>query len=526
MGIARTKKKMIRLSKSVFRLVAWLSLLGIAGALYGSGRLMNGTSQAASQGSRDLTQQPGSTMGLWTPPATLCASDQACLVGGNAVVLGTGNVLLYYYPPPAGTNSNALLLNPVTGSITDVTIPFARDIFCSGVSIMPNGQVLVTGGFLENTSIGDAGTSYTTIFQPLTSTWISGPNMNYSRWYPSTVELANGTMLELSGIDSTGRIKQDVMESYNYQTSTWTVLPSSANMPASTLHGTAYPRMVQLPSGNVLLAAPDATSYMFDPSTNTWTYVATNNYGSRFFAPHVLLPGLETVLVAGGTSSEGPPGGPATNTAEVIDFSASVPAWSYTAPMTYARLNSNLVLLADGTVLAVGGGGGSGSYLSPVLTPELYNPQTGQWTLMAPQNVQRTYHSTAVLLPDGRVLSTGSNDRGSMQETYEIFSPPYLFKGARPAITSVSTTLAYGANLTITTPDAASITRVALIRPGATTHAYDNDQRYVDLTFTIGSGQITATAPASGNYAPPGYYMLVIVNSNGVPSPARFLNLE
>ncbi len=161
-----------------------------------------------------------------------------------------------------------------------------------------------------------------------------------------------------------------------------------------------------------------------------------------------------------------------------------------------------------------------------MLTPELFNPNTGEWTVMAPQIVPRTYHSTAALLADGRVISAGTNDRGSMQQTYEIFSPPYLFKGARPTITAVPSTLSYGANFTITTPDAASITRVALLRPGASTHADDFDQRYVDLTFTLGTGQITATAPASGNYAPPGYYMLVIVNSNGVPSVMRFLDLD
>jgi len=515
---------MMRPSKVAFCLILCLALFSLAAALYGRGRLLNGTDQPVGrQPLRPANGQPN-VIGAWSSPATLCASDQACLVAADAAVLSTGSVLLYYYPAPNyGTNSNALLLNLGTGLITDVTIPFARNIFCSGISIMPNGNVLVTGGILETSRLPDAGTVYTTIFQPSSSTWISGANMNYARWYPSTVELADGSMLELSGTDANGAIVPSA-ESYNYSTNAWTVLPASANMPSTTLHPTAYPRLAQLTSGSVLLAAPDATSYSFNPSTNTWTYLATNNYGNRFYGPDVLLPGLQTVLVAGGSNGEIPPG-VATNTAEVLNLSASVPAWSYTGAMTYARMNENLVLLADGTVLAVGGGGGDGPFLHPVLTPELYNPQTGTWTVMAPQNVQRTYHSTAVLLPDGRVLSAGSNDRGSMQETYEIFSPPYIFKGARPKITSAPSTLSYGAGFTISTADAASITRMALIRPGATTHAYDNDQRYVDLTFTIGSGQITATAPASGNYAPPGYYMLVIVNSTGVPSLARFVTL-
>jgi hypothetical protein len=465
-------------------------------------------------------------IGRWSAPADLCASDNVCLVGGNAAVLHNGNVLLIFYPAPSGANSNAVIVNPITGAVTDVTLPFARDIFCSGISIMPNGTVLVTGGNLEGGKLSHMGTFYSTIFQVGTSSWWSGQNMNYGRWYPSTVELGDGTMLELSGNDETGMIRQKVMETYNYQKNTWTVLPESADMPPSTLHWSAYPRMVLLPTGNVFLASPDQNTYQFNPSTNTWSFVASTKFGFRFYAPHVLLPGLEKVLVAGGSQVEGPTPGLATNTAEVIDFSGANPAWSYISPMRYARNNANLVLLADGTVLALGGGGGQGAFLTPVLTPELYNPQTGTWTQMAPQIVPRTYHSTAVLLADGRVLSAGTNDHGSMQQTYEIYSPPYLFKGARPSITSVPTSLSYGSKFQVSTPDASSIVRMALIRPGATTHADNFDQRYVDLSFTVGSGQLTAIAPASGNYAPPGNYMLVMVDGNGVPSAARFIYLN
>ena len=144
---------------------------------------------------------------------------------------------------------------------------------------------------------------------------------------------------------------------------------------------------------------------------------------------------------------------------------------------------------------------------------------------MSPQTVQRTYHSTAVLLPDGRVISSGSDNHASTDITYEIYSPPYLFKGARPVIQSPPTSLTYGAKFNITTADASSITRVALVRPGATTHADDFDQRYVDLAFTVGAKGVQATAPANGNQAPPGFYMLVIVNSSGVPSVMPFLQL-
>jgi hypothetical protein len=143
---------------------------------------------------------------------------------------------------------------------------------------------------------------------------------------------------------------------------------------------------------------------------------------------------------------------------------------------------------------------------------------------MAPQMAGRMYHSTAVLLPDGRVLSAGQ-DSGGLATYGEIFSPPYLFKGARPTITAAPGTAAFNAQVTVTTPDAASIGSVMLIRPGSVTHQIDSDQRALPLSFTAGSGQLTVRMPANGNIAPPGYYMLFIVNRTGVPSVAKFVRL-
>jgi hypothetical protein len=139
---------------------------------------------------------------------------------------------------------------------------------------------------------------------------------------------------------------------------------------------------------------------------------------------------------------------------------------------------------------------------------------------MAAMVTPRLYHSTALLLPDARVVTCGGGRTGPEHFDAEIFSPPYLFKGARPTITSAPTTIEYSTDFTVVTPDAASIAKVSLIRLGSVTHAYNSNQRFVPLTFTASGGSLTVQAPTSRNIAPPGHYMLFIVNGAGVPSVA------
>jgi hypothetical protein len=485
-----------------------------------------GQAKASEKAPAKTPSKSSETLGEWAAPVNFCTYP--CMVGANAAVMNNGNVLFYYYPAANTENSQAMVLNPITGALTNVALPVSEDIFCSGITILGNGNVMATGGNVEgmtcdHTASG-CGTTNVMIFNPSTSTWATGTSMYDARWYPSGVELTSGTVLEMSGTNATGQQVQKQMETYNYTTGKWTTLPTSANLPTPVAQ--VYPRLTLLSNGNVFLSSPALDTYQFNPTTNKWSYVAAVNFGYRYFAPHVLLPGGTKIMVAGGSPGKLNGGTTATNTAEIIDMSQTKPAWSYTGSMNYARYNENLVLLADGTVLAVGGGGGGGRYANPVLTAELFNPSTGQWSVMAAQTVQRTYHSTAVLIPDGRVVSAGSDNGAPTQVTYEIYSPPYLFNGARPVITSAPTTLTYGSQFSITTSNASTIASVALVRPGATTHADDFDQRYVNLTFTIGNGTLTATAPANGSIAPPGYYMLVIVNTSGVPSIMPFLQLN
>ena len=180
-------------------------------------------------------------------------------------------------------------------------------------------------------------------------------------------------------------------------------------------------------------------------------------------------------------------------------------------------------MLADGSVLAVGGGL-TPNFSNPVRTPELFNPDTRTWKDMAPQVAPRMYHSTTLLLPDGRVLSAG-HDKGSYGTTVEIYSPPYLFKGARPTISSAPSSLGYGAGFSVGTPNAAGIDTVALVRPGSVTHGVDFDQRYVPMSFNASGGSLSVTAPPNGNTAPPGWYMLFLVSAAGIPSVASWVHL-
>jgi galactose oxidase len=153
----------------------------------------------------------------------------------------------------------------------------------------------------------------------------------------------------------------------------------------------------------------------------------------------------------------------------------------------------------------------------------LYDPGNDTWTPMASQTEERGYHSTALLLPDGRVLSAGDNQPPGGGLKLEIYSPPYLFQGSRPTITSSPATATWGSTFTVETPDA--VARAVLMRSGSTTHTLNMNQRHVELAFTTTPTGILATAPPSAEVAPPGYYLLFLLDGAGTPSVANWIRL-
>jgi hypothetical protein len=214
-------------------------------------------------------------------------------------------------------------------------------------------------------------------------------------------------------------------------------------------------------------------------------------------------------------------------------MNSASPSLVQTASMARPRVYPNLQTLPDGNVLVTGGKKDHdlSNSAGAAYPAEEWSPNTGRWTTLASNQVPRFYHSVSVLLPDGRLLIGGGwggdGGEGTRQRTYEIFSPPYLFKGARPSISSAPGAAGYGGAFTVGAPNATQISSVVLTAPAATTHNFDENNRFVPLNFSVtGAGTLQVTAPPNANYAPPGPYLLWIVDSNGVPSVASWITIS
>jgi hypothetical protein len=439
----------------------------------------------------------------------------------HSILLNNGKVLQFDgWQQPEPTQ----VWDPTTGTFANQTAP--DSIFCSGMAELPDGRVLVIGGY-GGLSTGKIGIVDTTIFDPTTNTWTRVANMHNPRWYPDLTELADGRYVAISGNTTDESHWADNPEVYDPTTNTWTVLSSVST---SQVHEQEYPFSYLIPNGNVFTIGPsEDVSYELNVQNQTWTQVGgasgITNGSSVMYRPG-------KILYSGGTPTQDS-SSPAQATTAVIDLNASTPTWRQTAPMSNARIYHTLTMLADGTVLAVGGEKtwgqtGQTEVSGGVLPSEIWNPNTETWSPAAPTATTRGYHSTAILMPDGTVLIGGSghaNPGFAAQTTSQIYSPPYLFKGPRPTIAWAPPAATYGSTIPVSTSDTASISAVNLVSLGADTHQSDMDQHFVPLSFTQGEGGINVQIPASAATAPPGNYMLFIVNSNGVPSVASFINI-
>ena len=464
-----------------------------------------------------LRAQAG-TQGQWTTLGNLMPINPVHITlmhtGKVLVVSGSGNVA-------TETNYQAAVWDPQTDTL--VTQPLLWDMFCNGMVVLPDGRPFVIGGNLQYDPFH--GHLKTAAFDPATETFTDLENMAHGRWYPTPTVLGDGRVMTFSGLLETGGTNTAV-EFYTAGSGWSSEYPAGWTPPL-------YPRLHLLPNGRVFYSGSGRGSRLFDPATKTWSaVVATTNYGtSRSYGTSVLLPLTPAngyaprVMIFGG-------GNPSTATTEIIDPSAATPAWQYGPPMSQPRIQMNATILPSGKVLLTGGSRNDEDAATASLNADLYDPISNTFTSAGANAFPRLYHSNALLLPDATVLLNGGNpQRGNYQQRQEVYKPAYLFNSDgstanRPTISSVNPgAVRYGSTFQVFTADAGDISSAVLLRPGSPTHAFDQDQRFVGLSFTADSGVLNVAAPPNGNIAPPGYYMLFILNSAGVPSIATFVQL-
>jgi hypothetical protein len=451
-------------------------------------------------------------VGQWSAPVNWP------LVAVHAVLMRNGRVLVWD-GEGSGLGSQRVW-DPATGAFTSVPAP--DNLFCSSFLALADGRILTVGGHLVVDHVGIPDANF---FDPGTSTWSSAAPMSIGRWYPTATTLADGRILALAGQVDCRTCIAPIPEVFNPLTNQWTELPNAS------LVLPYYPHMFVLPDGRVLNTsasqAPVPTRVL-DVATQTWTVVDPD-----------LTDGIATMyrinkFMKSGSSFDPNDGAvPSANTTYVLDMTQPQPAWREVAPMAFPRTYHTHTLLPDGNVLVTGGGSTTAATDSSVgvLAAEMWSPATESWTTMASGQVSRLYHSVALLLPDARVLVAGGGrvvdgSDPSIKLNAEIYSPPYLFKGARPTITTAPGDVAYNSTFSVQTPSAAQIASVALIRLGSVTHAFNNEQRFLNLPFQPIGGSLSIQAPAGPTLAPAGYYMLFLVNTNGVPSVGAIMRLH
>jgi galactose oxidase len=473
--------------------------------------------------------QTRSGKGLWLEPqtwplipihATLLppkdASEPSSVLtwGWNTPFVKTneGTTLVDEFSPSSGTHTPSEMKSGTNG-----------DMFGNGHAFTEEGDLFMAGGSQPLNAKGNWPGIADVFKRTSVGTWSILPKMALERWYPTVTLLPNGEMLVTSGIKVQGEGANLTLNEVYQEDGTWRSLTG-----ANDKFQAYYPWFHVMPDGRVFNSGPQRDMRILETGgTGSWTGIAAERDDTnRGYGSSVMFSEGKVLVLGGGYASR---------TATVVDVrtGSSKP----TGSMQYGRRNQNAMVLPDGNVLVVGGNSGGGnSDGDPAYPAELWNATTGQWTVLSSQTQIRNYHSTALLLTSGAIISMGGfNNTG--EKTAETFLPPYLFNpdgslrtlenGTRPLAYATTREIGYGEKFTMYLKSAKPIKMLSLLSPGSTTHAFDMSQRRLELKFVKASANtLTVTAPANVNLALRGNYMLFAVDSDGVPSSAQWLKLK
>lgn len=449
----------------------------------------------------------------------------------HAAMLHNGKVLFIT------ADETTLLWDPANPAATSFEDPLNQPhTMAGGYSQLCGHHVFLSDGKLLSVGGGGYGPNplarWGYKFDPAARTWSRTTGaMSEAKWYPTAVTVGDGRVVVTCG-NSAGQ-----MDVYDEATDTFTPVTAGDTRGFPNL----YPGLQVLPNHAILYtrtgwgsagaggaATPDSQSayFMFTgPDSGSWQNLApaTPTTPNRAKGMSVMLLGSSApyvrVMVLGGVDSS------TNDTYEILDASVLSPASSWGTPVSFPdgqhRSLASAVLLPDGRVFVCGG------IQTPNSPCTMFDPAANSWSPMANLPSIRDYHSVAMLLPSGQVMVAGWNNT-----SIEIFDPPYLSKGPRPTISNAPSLVHHGQSFTIESPDAGSIVKVVLVRPMAVTHQTDSEQRVLEMPYVHDHANPTnlgLTAPHGGHphsLAPQGYYMMFAINTQGVPSVARWIYLH
>lgn len=453
----------------------------------------------------------------------------------------------YLWDPSLGTGPNAFkaVPPPIVDLPDGTNEPRPAPIFCAGHAYLPNGMVAIFGGNFGGNN--GAGARFALVFDPWSEKWLRQQDMATGRWYPTVVEGPDGRQIIMSGQTELGwGIPTPLIERFPTANAE---VPYEKNYtegnPVEQWTGTDapyrmdYPQLFSLNDGRIYGFGRDADQqFVFDPVKQTRTQLPNRpDGGLRMYGSAVALPngtkGPDSVLVLGGDKDD-------PNT-----YLFSGGRWTKSTPRAFGRAMDDTLILPNGLLFTVNGSYGIRNYGFGDLNPNSdlkyrqteMRDATGKWTLGPAQRLPRGYHSNAVLLPDGRIMVTGDELQElannpdiknlAMNGSIEIYEPPYLFQGPRPELTSVpNTPIGYDQYFPVGTTST-GISKAVLIAPITSTHSVDTSQRYLELTIAnTGRNQLLLRSPANAQAAPPGYYMLFLLDAKGVPSVAQWVQLD
>jgi large repetitive protein len=448
--------------------------------------------------------------------------------------LPDGRLLFWAAEDPFSFSSDqgktySAFFDPVTSSVTQrLVTQTGHDMFCPGTANLADGRVLVNGGLSSGR---------TSIYDPAQDTWTRAADMNIPRAYEGTAPLADGSVLTLGGswAGGVGNKHGEIWtEAQGWRRLTGVLIDPFLSVDTTRNFGMdSHLWLLQAGNGRVFHGGPGFNMNWVDTSGNGQV-IPIGRRGDDEFSINGTLTMYDTgkLLKVGG--APGYSGVDSNANSYVIELGRTVNVRKIQS-MAYRRSYHNSVVLPNGQVVIIGGVTVAVNFSdnNAVLTPELFDPVTETFSLLPPMSVPRNYHSIALLLPDGRVLSGGGGLCGTNcaanHPDVQILSPPYLFNAdgssaTRPVIQSAPSSAAHGTSLAVTTDS--PVASFALIRSASVTHSLNNDQRRLSLSFhSTGENAYAVDVPSNPGWAVPGLYMLFALNAQGVPSVARTLRI-